>query len=834
MTIRPVCEPLEKRRLFTNYVVSATGSDTNPGTADMPWQTLQHAADSVQAGDSVTVLPGQYAGFQLSTSGTADQPITFAAASGVVIDSRNSHTPDGINLEGASFAMIEGFTVTGMPRTGIRAVQDQGVRIFDNHIDQSGVWGILTGFSENVDIESNTVTGSIQQHGIYVGNSAPNPIIRNNVVADNHDCGIQINSDATQGGTGIITGALVANNIIFNNGVGGGAAINFDGVQQSVIENNLIYNNHSGGIAIYRHDGAEPPKNDTVVNNTILMAQNGRWAISLKNEASGLYIANNIILTLSKRNGGLSVDTDSKIGLFSDFNAVADRFSPDGGDSSLGLQDWQQSTGQDTHSLLATPDGVFANYAKGDFHLADASPEQNAGSPDHAPAKDLEGKTPIDPKHPAIGAYQRAGNAQGGLVDSSWHPPDAQFNLSWKVWAGAAAAAGGLAIAWTLWQIHKKSVHRWIAPYLFQSIRPRKSKSRETHVLLCIADHYEPQNGNVPPDRAIERVRRWYEDYPIILSKYRDSDGKPPRHTFFYPLEQFDPAEMNLISELCRAGFGEVEVHLHHDRDTSENLRRQLLRYTQMLADRYGLLATHRRDGGIAYGFVHGNWALDNSRPDHRWCGVDDEIEILHKTGCYADFTLPSAPSSTQVAKINSIYYAVEDGLPRSHESGVNVGKAPRPAESLMIIQGPLVLNWRYRKLGIFPRIENGCLQANQAPSMYRLKQWIKASVQVPTRPDWFFVKLHTHGAPEANREILLGQAMANFHTALASRSMFDHNFYFHYVTAREMYNLARAAEDGFKGPVNEARDYEIISNITARYQQLPASTQPALPAPTS
>ncbi len=315
-----------------------------------------------------------------------------------------------------------------------------------------------------------------------------------------------------------------------------------------------------------------------------------------------------------------------------------------------------------------------------------------------------------------------------------------------------------------------------------------------------------------------------------MLSKYRDSDGKPPRHTFFYPLEQFDAAEMSMLSELCRAGYGEVEVHLHHDRDTSENLRRQLLRYAHMLADRFGLLCTHRRDGGIMYGFVHGNWALDNSRPDRRWCGVDDEIDVLRQTGCYADFTLPSAPNSTQVRKINSIYYAVEDGCPRSHESGVDVGSGPRPEGGLMMIQGPLMLNWGQRKMGIFPRVENGCIQANQSPSMDRLNLWIKASVQVPTRPDWYFVKLHTHGAPEANRKILLGEAICKFHTALAARAMFDSHFYFHYVTAREMYNLARAAEDGYKGPVDQARDYELISNVAVRYQQITPAAPAALP----
>ena len=66
-----------------------------------------------------------------------------------------------------------------------------------------------------------------------------------------------------------------------------------------------------------------------------------------------------------------------------------------------------------------------------------------------------------------------------------------------------------------------------------------------------------------------------------------------------------------------------------------------------------------------------------------------------------------------------------------------------------MLIQGPLVLDWRQRRWGLIPRTENGCLQASQPPHIDRLDLWLKARVQVPTRPDWFFVKLHAHGAPE-------------------------------------------------------------------------------------
>jgi hypothetical protein len=128
-----------------------------------------------------------------------------------------------------------------------------------------------------------------------------------------------------------------------------------------------------------------------------------------------------------------------------------------------------------------------------------------------------------------------------------------------------------------------------------------------------------------------------------------------------------------------------------------------------------------------------------------------------------------------------------------------------------MLIQGPLGLNWRRRKWGLLPRIENGCIQASQPPTMDRLKLWLRARVQVRGRPDWYFVKLHAHGAPEDGQRTLLGDAMLRFHEALADRARRDPNFHFHYVTAREMYNLARAAEAGWTGTVDEARDYELI-----------------------
>jgi len=253
-----------------------------------------------------------------------------------------------------------------------------------------------------------------------------------------------------------------------------------------------------------------------------------------------------------------------------------------------------------------------------------------------------------------------------------------------------------------------------------------------------------------------------------------------------------------------------VEVHLHHDNDTAENLRRTLTEARDLLAARHGQLARHRRTGEPAYGFIHGNWSLDNSRPDGRLCGVNNELDVLRETGCYADFTMPAFPSPCQTRTVNSIYYAVgRPGCPKSHDTGSPAGPGRPPRRGLLMIQGPLVLDWGRRKWGLLPRVENGCLQGNQPPSARRLDLWLAARVRVPTRPDWYFVKLHTHGANERNMPVLLGDPMVRFHDALAARAAADPDFRYHYVTAREMANLVRAAEAGWSGPVAAARDFE-------------------------
>ncbi len=299
--------------------------------------------------------------------------------------------------------------------------------------------------------------------------------------------------------------------------------------------------------------------------------------------------------------------------------------------------------------------------------------------------------------------------------------------LAWGVLIGVlcvTAAAAYFAF------VRPRGYQRWVGTYVRQT--PKRQLPRpddDMHVLLCVADHYEPKAQKVDKARGQSRVDFWVREYPRQFERFRDSDGHSPRHSFFFPIEEYEPEYLDTLAGLCHRGFGEVEIHLHHEKDTAANLNTNILAFKETLAGRHGLLSKKRATAEIGYAFIHGNWALCNSRPDGRCCGVNNELEILRESGCFADFTFPSAPSPTQPPTINSIYYAVDHpGRPRSADRGFAIGSGSVPESGLLLIQGPLLLDWRSRKWGLAPRLENGCLQSSQPPSLARLDSWLCAA----------------------------------------------------------------------------------------------------------
>jgi hypothetical protein len=365
------------------------------------------------------------------------------------------------------------------------------------------------------------------------------------------------------------------------------------------------------------------------------------------------------------------------------------------------------------------------------------------------------------------------------------------------------------ALALVLWFCRTRRADIWLPAYVGESIRPRTARANPVHVLLCVADHFEPRFGDTSYEQECTRIDRWVRQYPTLAARHRDSDGVPPQHTFFYPEEEYRPEHLGRLAVLCRQGLGDVEIHLHHHADTAEDLGRKLTQFKTILHRDHGLLHRNEATGVIEYGFIHGNWALDNSGPDGKHCGVNNELTVLRETGCYADFTLPAAPEGAQTRTINSIYYAADDpDRPKSHDTGVPVRANGQPSGDLMIVQGPLALNWRSRKFGILPRIETGELSGDAPPTPARADLWVRQGIHVHGRPEWVFVKLHTHGANERNFEALLGRPMEETLSYLESRYNDGAQYRLHYVTARQMFNIIKAAEAGLPGDPQTYRDF--------------------------
>ncbi|MGY0196274.1 hypothetical protein ACWA7J_14515 [Leptothrix sp. BB-4] len=360
--------------------------------------------------------------------------------------------------------------------------------------------------------------------------------------------------------------------------------------------------------------------------------------------------------------------------------------------------------------------------------------------------------------------------------------------------------------------LRSRNMHIWIKDYVFGSWRrPASARQGPTHVLFCFVDHYEPGWKRPDYDTECRRVQRWVDDYPKLCEGHRDADGRAPQHTFFYPEEEYRPEHIDQIVKLCQQGYGEIEVHLHHDNDTEAGLREKLRRFVDTLAERHRALPVDPATGKPMWSFIHGNWALDNSRPDGRWCGVNNELIVLRDEGCYADFTMPSAPSDTQTSTINRVYYAEDDPChPKSHDHGVRVRVGGKPSGDLMLIQGPLGLLWGSRKFGLIPRIEAGDITTKNPPTRERVDVWVETGVHVEGRPDWVFVKIHTHGTQERDMDTLLGQPVSDMFSYLESRYNDGQKHVLHYVNAREMYNIAKAAEQGLSGNPNQYRDHVV------------------------
>lgn len=327
----------------------------------------------------------------------------------------------------------------------------------------------------------------------------------------------------------------------------------------------------------------------------------------------------------------------------------------------------------------------------------------------------------------------------------------------------------------------------WLRPYLADRARRWLDDIAPLrHVWVLLADHYEPFWNRADSSTALKRVSAWRNNWPKIAESIGcDDTNRCPCYTFFYPAEQYHPSIIDDLAELTRDGIADVEVHIHHDGEGREHFSRQITTFCQTLTERHGLL--REVDGKIRFGFIHGNWALDNSLPGGRACGLNDEITILRDLGCYADFTMPSGASPSQSRTLNQIYCCTDNPLAaKSYDTGTPVKRGDGLPGDLLMIPGPFGLRWGSR---LAPRLETGEIAYYDLPSDYRARLWLDLA---PRIGEHAFLKLYTHGAPESNLRALLDGGLKDLFAAIREAAV-RRDAQLHFVSAWQMFTAIEA-----------------------------------------
>jgi len=336
--------------------VSPAGSDANPGTLAAPWQTAQHAFDSVQPGQTVCFHAGTYpmtvsSGYNqlLGRSGTASSPITFTNYPGEVAILHGSTRVNGAYArfvgtpDSAPGLIFEG--PTGLPLGLIEVMNTHDVTFDHVEIRKADYHaGLFQQGGYNIRL----LGSYVHDNGRFNMTMTPEGSYSYNV-----DQGIYW--DTTTGGGNLIANCLVEH----NRATGIQLYPDPTGV---VVEENTIVNNDNYGVVVY---GTQ----NTLVNN--ILANNG-------------VVANNPQMNI---NSGTNHLIDSNI--FWSTN------------SSLG--GYINSTGQVvTHSLLADP--LFVNAGQHDYHVMLGSPAIGAGNLNYAQPVDKDNVS--RGTGPDLGAYE--------------------------------------------------------------------------------------------------------------------------------------------------------------------------------------------------------------------------------------------------------------------------------------------------------------------------------------------------------------------------------------------------------------------------------------------
>jgi len=392
------------------YYVAPDGSDTNDGSINSPWATIQYAIKNSGPGDTVYLRDGTY--IQGATirgdhgeGGANGQFWTLKAYPGenpVIKDSLH----EGIKIYMTKYVRVEGLTFDN-GSVGLYPYVKDGyalpshTEILNNKITGPQLrYNMLGVLGDDNLIEGNTIIvtggGDSLDHGIYVMSGSRNTI-RNNYISGHRGFGIHIYDEVKQGRDGQIADVVVEGNIITGSVLSGGIIVatgNANKAKNIIIRNNIIYANGVKGIEVRSNSQDVYIYNNTIYRN----GENGdgiRIAVCCGSSGfiNGVTMKNNLIDIGSSTGYHINVGTSASV--VSNIVLENNLYWP-GSPDLKNISDANPVTG----------DPIFVDSGSADFHLRSGSAAIDAGLTLTDVTTDKEGISRPQGSAYDIGAYE--------------------------------------------------------------------------------------------------------------------------------------------------------------------------------------------------------------------------------------------------------------------------------------------------------------------------------------------------------------------------------------------------------------------------------------------